>query len=60
MDFNISITNEFLDRVQSFIEDPDFIQFCLEHSTNLDVPGFIMTVVFNQIDEYRKQLDEQE
>ncbi len=60
MDFNISITNEFLDRVQSFIEDPDFIQFCLEHSTNLDVPGFVMTVVLNQIDEYRKQLDEEE
>lgn len=60
MDFSISITNEFLDRVQNFIEDPEFIQFCVNHSTNLDVPGFIMTVVFNKIDEYRKQLDEQE
>lgn len=60
MDFSISITNEFLDRVQNFIEHPDFIQFCVNHSTNLDVPGFIMTVVFNKIDEYRKQLDEQE
>ncbi len=60
MDFKISITQEFLDKVQDFIENPEFNEFCLSHSTNVDVPGFIMSVVFNEIDRYRELLDEEE
>lgn len=58
MDFNfsINITSEFLDEVQEFIEDPEFIEFCLDNSTDLSVPGFIMTVVFEKLNYYREQL----
>lgn len=55
-DFHIDITHEFLDEVQEFIEDPEFIEFCLDGCTNLSAPGFVMTVVLQKVDEYRELL----
>lgn len=60
LNFTITVTNKLLDEIEEFVSSPEFIKFCLKGNTDISIPGFILTTIFNEIDKCRKELDKEE
>ena len=44
-----------LDEVKVFIEDSKFIQFLLNNTTDINVPAFILSAVYEKIEKSKKE-----
>lgn len=57
MDMTISIDENFLNEVDKFVRNDKFTRFLLNNATDLDIPAFILTVLFTEIDNNRRKLE---
>lgn len=44
-----------LDEVKNFIEDSKFTQFLLNNTTDINVPAFILSAVYEKIEKSEKE-----
>lgn len=58
MDMTISINENFLNEVDKFVRSNKFTNFLLNNATDLDIPAFILTVLFTEINNNRQKLSE--
>ena len=59
MNMNMEMTVDLID-AEEFVKSEKFTRFLLDNTANFSTAGFILTVLFNEIDRLRSLPDEEE